>query len=137
MTFGRSVATAPSISANTISGSQASARARQRPAWPPATDLAEANVNALVMSASGKGGFDDTRCRQVMCRQDRHGRAFAEHIDPVAMSQFLELRGVPDEGPTLVGLVADQAVDLLLGGDVDAPHRIVEDNDVGSAGQRP
>ena len=57
---------------------------------------------------------------------------------PVADPEELgEIRADHDDGLALRGELADQAVDLGLGADVDPPRRLVEQEDVGPLMQEP
>ena len=55
--------------------------------------------------------------------------AVAEHVDVVAVLELVDLGRVPEEGAALGRLLADEVVDLELGADVDAAHRIVHQDD--------
>ncbi len=70
-------------------------------------------------------------------RQVGDDRALAEDVDVVAELQLVHLGRVPDEGPAGLGLGADHAVDLLLGADVDAAHRVVHQHHRRRARERP
>src|SRR5262245_45653738 len=50
--------------------------------------------------------------------------AVAEDVDVIAVLQFVHLGRVPEEGAALAGFGTDQLVDLELGADVDAAHRV-------------
>ena len=74
--------------------------------------------------------------RGVPRLQVRHHVAFAHHEEPVAHPEgLLEVAGDEHDGAPLVRDVADEAVDLLLRPDVDAPGGFVEEEDVGVGGE--
>ena len=62
--------------------------------------------------------------------------ALAEHVQPVAIIQLFHFSRVPNKGTTLLGLAADQLIDLLFGADIDAAHWIIEEYDTGIRGER-
>lgn len=52
-----------------------------------------------------------------------------EHIYSITVEQLFELGGVPDKSPSATGLIGNQGIDVMLGTDIDAAHRVVHQND--------
>ncbi|OWK23035.1 hypothetical protein AJ87_40165 [Rhizobium yanglingense] len=76
-----------------------------------------------------EGGGDNVRLVDGVAGEFGRDAALAEDVDAVAEADLVHLRRVPDEGAAVRRFLADDRVDLLLGPDVDAAHRIVhQDN---------
>src|SRR3954454_2895287 len=83
--------------------------------------------SAIATLPEGRG--QDAPRGDLVALQAGGGPPLAEHVDPVAVVELLELGRVPDEAAAALRLGADHAVDLLLGADVHAAHRVVQEDD--------
>ena len=102
--------------------------------------------SALAQGAAGEDGRAHAGSWNEACStassvsrgpgQVGHDRAVAKDVDVVAVLQLVGLGRVPDERAARLGLGADDGVDLALGADVDAAHRVVHEHDLGGGAQR-
>ena len=102
--------------------------------------------NARALGSAGRrrscppslaeGGLQHLLLGQVGARDVGDDLAVAHHVDVVAVVQLFDLGGVPDEGAPRLRLGADQLVDLQLGADIDAAHRVVHQDDAGIGAER-
>src|SRR3954469_21785147 len=81
-------------------------------------------------------GAQDTVLGQLGARDLVGDDAAVEDVDAVAVRQLLVLARVPDEAPPLGRVPCHVAVELALGADVHAPHRVVEQDDPRGPGER-
>src|ERR1700732_1327155 len=72
-----------------------------------------------------KGRLDDPFLAEFVAPQIGNDPAIAEHIHVIAILEFFHLGGVPEERATSGGLRVDQVINLELGTDIDAAHRII------------
>src|SRR6185369_9386020 len=129
MARGLSQAMAPTTSANDSAGSHArTARADTAPARAclRATGVATCGVASACIAERGP---DDLFFRDLAAVEVGNDAAVLEDVNVVAMREFLGLGGVPEERAATPRLFAEQVVDLDLGADVDAAHRIVHQYD--------
>src|SRR3954465_12503037 len=82
---------------------------------------------AMVVTSAclREGGLNHLFLGELIPPQVSNDRAVAKDVDMVALLQFVGFGGVPEEGPPGAGRLGDQIVDLELGADVDAAHRVV------------
>src|SRR3954466_16312828 len=83
--------------------------------------------SAIATLPEGRG--QDAPRGDLLALETGGGPPLAEHVDPVAVVELLELGRVPDEAAAAPRPGADHAVDSLLGADVHAAHRVVEEDD--------
>src|ERR1700761_3100456 len=117
MARGLSQAMAPNTSARDSAGSSSRTRRADR--------------RRAISAGLPEGGVDLLFLGDLLARQLGDDGAVAEHIDAVAMHQFIGLGRVPEEGAPRARLAADQVINLLAGGDVDAPSGIVQQDNGG------
>src|SRR5260221_13109836 len=77
----------------------------------------------------GEGGLDDILLTHLVARQIGDYAPAAKNIDSVAIHELIGLRRVPQEGATFTRFGGDQFVDLELGADIDAAHRVIHQDD--------
>ena len=80
-------------------------------------------------SKAGEGRRHDRLFRELRPGQLTNNLALRENQHPVTREQLGVFRGVPNESAPLACELAAKAVEILLGGDVDATGRIVQKND--------
>ena len=88
-------------------------------------------------SKAGEGRRHDRLFRELRPGQLTNNLALREHQHPVTRKQLDVFRCVPNEGASLARELAAKAIEILLGGDVDATGRIVQKNDRGQSGDCP
>src|SRR5580693_6214031 len=95
---------------------------RSRCRWPRALSLSSALLRREL---------HDPHLGRILAVDDAGHSTFVHHEDPVAHPQDLrQLRRNHEHRHALHGQLGDQLVDLGLGADVDAPGRLVEDEDL-------
>ena len=88
-------------------------------------------------SKAGEGRRHDRLFCELRPGQLTNNLAFRENQDPVTREQLGVFRCVPNESTSLPRELAAKAVKILLGGDIDAPSRIVQKNDWRLCGDCP
>src|SRR4051794_2999760 len=82
-------------------------------------------------------GLHDLLLRGLTRRHLRDDAALVHHIDPVGYAEKLgHLGGDHDDAFAFRGQPVDDRVDFILGADVDAARRLIEDEDF-RAGEQP
>src|SRR3982750_684850 len=128
MARGLSQAIATSTSASESVGSQARIR-RARAVAPCAGVPALSPASAASSVGIAERRLDDLFLGHLVALEARDDAAIPEHGDPGAVVELVDLGRVPEKGASLGRLLAQQLVDLALGADVDAAHRIVHKDD--------
>src|SRR5450755_1704244 len=124
MARGLSQAIAPSTSANDSAGSHA--RTTRAGTTPARGGLRACGVASACIA---ERRLDALFFRHLAAVEVGDDAAVLEDVDVVAVLELLGLGGVPEESAAAARLLAEQVVDLELGADVDAAHRIVHEDD--------
>src|SRR3569623_852803 len=94
-------------------------------------------ASSAISRSLCEGGLDNALFSQLVARQVRNDTAIVEHEGVVAVFQLVCLGCVPEERTAVARFLADQLVDLALGVYINAPHRIVHQDDLGIRSERP
>src|SRR4051794_7417759 len=132
MARGLSQAIASNTSARDSAGSRPRNSRARAAALRAADPLKPLSIGVAVISGRiAEGGLDDLLFGQLVARQIGHDAAVLEDIDVVAIVELFGFGRVPEEGASAARLLAHEIVDLQLGTDVDAAHRVVHQHDLG------
>src|SRR6185312_15064753 len=88
-----------------------------------------------IGAALAEGGADHPLLADRAARDLVGNAAAIEDVDAVAIDELVVLGRVPDEAAAALRLAPDMLVELALGADIDAAQRVVEQHDLGLAGE--
>src|SRR5580693_9260750 len=123
MARGLSQAIASSTKASDSAGS-AARHSRGALSLPKAPDACWLEVT-VTSTRLRERGLNDLFLGELVAPQIGDDGAVAKDIDVIALLQFVGLGRVPEKSSPGAGFLGDEIIDLELGADIDAAHRIV------------